>query len=212
MLSDYFAGASALATIKAPSAVAADGHSPGVDLAPFNGALAMLLSVANTAGTTPTMDVKLQQADDVDVVGAVSYSGTGNGTLTELWGGPDSVAENITVTFSSATDFAVAGSVTGAIGTGTVGTRFISPQLSFLAFAGTTAFVNTDAFTVTVSARSYADIAGATFTRATTGAGFQRLKIESDPLGRYLRAALDIGGTNNPAYTLGLALLGMKQS
>lgn len=209
---DYFAGESSLVTLKTPASVTADGYTPGVDILPYSGALCILLAALKTAGTNPTMDIKLQTASDSKLVGTVSYTGTGNGKLTEVVGGADTIAEDITVTFSSATAFAVAGSVTGAIGTGTVGTRFTSPQFSCLVFAGSTAFVNTDAFTVPMSARTYTDITGAAFTRVTTGAGFQRLKVESDGLGRYLRAALDIGGTSNPAYDIGLAMLALKQN
>jgi hypothetical protein len=155
--------------------------------------------------------VKLQTATDSNIVGTVTYSGTGNGKLTEVKGGADSVAENITVTFSSATAFAVSGSVTGSMGSGTVGTRFTCPQISFLVFAAATAFVNTDVFTVPMSARVYTDIPGAAFTGATTGAAFQRLNVETDGLGRYLRGAYTIGGTSTPAYTAGIAMLALKQ-
>lgn len=213
MKQDAFAGAATLVTIKAPASVTADGYTPGVDLRPYDGALCVLLSALKTAGTDPTMDVKLQTANDTNLVGTVTYAGTGNGKLTEVEGGPDTVEEDITVTFSSATAFAVAGLVSGAIGNGTVGTRFTSQQISFLVFAGSsTDFVNGDAFTVPMSAREYTDITDAAFTQVTTGAGFQRLKVESDGLGRYMRGALNIGGTESPAYTIGLAMLALKQN
>lgn len=76
-----------------------------------------------------------------------SFAGVGDGTISGLIGGSASVAETITVTFSSSTAFSVSGSVTGAIGTGVVGTPFTSSQVNFLITAGGTAFAAADAFT-----------------------------------------------------------------
>ena len=63
-------------------------------------------------------------------------------------GGPSSVAENITITATDATHFSVSGSVSGALGTATVGTPFTSGNINFTIAAGTTAFQAGDAFTV----------------------------------------------------------------
>src|SRR5262249_46058006 len=62
--------------------------------------------------------------------------GTGNGTISGLIGGSASVAEVITVTFTSSTAFDVAGSVSGAIGSGTGGTPFTSSEINFTIPAG----------------------------------------------------------------------------
>lgn len=70
-----------------------------------------------------------------------STGGTGNGTLRRLAASTGAVAENITVTFSSATDFTVSGSVSGSLGSGTVGTLF-NNKVRFIATAGTTAWAN----------------------------------------------------------------------
>jgi hypothetical protein len=78
-----------------------------------------------------------------------SFAGTGNGTIAAL-GGSASVAETITVTFSSATAFAVVGSVSGSLGAGTVGTAFASTKANLTITAGGTAFVSGDAFTFAV--------------------------------------------------------------
>jgi hypothetical protein len=80
-----------------------------------------------------------------------SFVGTGNGTISAVLGGSAGVAEIITVTFTSATAFGVVGSVSGSLGTGTVGTPFTSTKCSFLITAGGTAFVATDAFTFAVA-------------------------------------------------------------
>ncbi len=82
---------------------------------------------------------------------APSYVGTGNGPISGVIGGSASVAEVITITFTDATHFAVVGAVTGAIGTGVVGTPFVSTHINFTITAGGTAFIATDAFTVSMT-------------------------------------------------------------
>lgn len=73
-----------------------------------------------------------------------AYTGTGNGLITNLIGTSSSVVETITVTLSSSSAFAVSGSVTGSMGTGTVGTPFVHAKAHFTVVAGSTAWVNTD--------------------------------------------------------------------
>ncbi len=68
----------------------------------------------------------------------VTWTGTGNGTLSGLIGTASSVLETITVTWSNSTTFAVSGSVTGSMGSGTVGTPFAHAKLAFTATAGGT--------------------------------------------------------------------------
>lgn len=79
-----------------------------------------------------------------------SFVGTGDGTIDAL-GGSAGVAEVITVTFTTSTAFAVVGSISGAIGTGVVGTPFTSTKVNLTITAGGTAFVATDAFTFSVT-------------------------------------------------------------
>ena len=71
----------------------------------------------------------------------VSWTGTGNGTLSGLIGTGTSVQETITVTWTSATVFNVVGSVTGAMGSGTVGVLFSHARCTFTAVAGGTPWV-----------------------------------------------------------------------
>jgi len=78
---------------------------------------------------------------------AGSYVGTGDGTLSATLVPSGSVLETITVTATSATDFAVVGSVTGAMGTATVGVLFTCPQVELLIVDGVVAFVAGDLFT-----------------------------------------------------------------
>ena len=67
-----------------------------------------------------------------------AYAGTGDGTITELIGTATSVQETITITFTSSTAFGVVGSVTGSMGTGTVGTTFTHAKVTFKLVAGST--------------------------------------------------------------------------
>lgn len=210
MKEDYFAGGSTEQIIKTPASVTADGNTAGIDVKNFKGECMVIASILNTAGTTPTMDIKIQAANDGDVIDTVDYTGTGNGTLTEVEGGPDAVAETITITFSNATTAAVSGSISGSLGNATVGTKFTSPQINFMLTAGSTAFVNLDAFTVGVLARTYADVVAFTQVDDSPAGSIQRKTFNIDEIGRYLRANLDIAGTNSPAFSVGIALYGMQ--
>jgi hypothetical protein len=69
-----------------------------------------------------------------------SYSGAGTGTIDNLIGTASSVLETITVTFSSSAAFSVSGSVSGALGSGAVGTPFTSSVVNFTIVAGGTAW------------------------------------------------------------------------
>lgn len=75
------------------------------------------------------------------------YVGTGNGTITELIGTASTVNETITCTATNATHFAVVGSVSGALGTATVGTPFTCAVAEFTIVAGGTAWVASDTIT-----------------------------------------------------------------
>ena len=66
------------------------------------------------------------------------YTGAGNGILAGLIGTAASVVETITVTFSDAANFTVGGSVSGALGAGTVGNPFACAVCAFTAQAGGT--------------------------------------------------------------------------
>lgn len=81
-------------------------------------------------------------------------SGTGNGVLSRLFTGSGTVAETVTVTFSDATNFTVSGSVSGSLGSGTVGTLF-NNRVRFIATAGTTAWTNGATRTITVVRRGF---------------------------------------------------------
>jgi flagellar hook-associated protein 2 len=80
--------------------------------------------------------------------GTPAYSGTGDGTISNLTGGPSSVAETFTIAATDSTHFTVTGSVSGAIGTATVGTPFTSDQIGFTISQGGTDFQAGDTFTV----------------------------------------------------------------
>lgn len=77
-----------------------------------------------------------------------TYNVAGAGALLHINGTNTSVHETITVTFSSSTGFTVSGSVTGIIGSGTVGTRFVGSVVAFDTVAGFTSG-DTVVFTMT---------------------------------------------------------------
>ena len=199
-------GDSTLTTLQTPAAISADGNTAGVDCRNLIGQGALILTALNTAGTNPTLAVKLQGTQDANVVTSVTPgANTGNGTCTQVYGGPDAVAENITLTFSNATTAAVVGSVSGALGNATVGTLFSNANVEFLLTAGSAAWINGDTIVIVTTARTYADVAGGAFTGLTTGASIQKKAINFDQLPRYLRVNYDIGGTVSPAYTVAVA-------
>ena len=205
-----FASAAILTTLDAAT-VAANANSAGVDISSYQMECLVTLATANTAGTNPTLAVKLQDAQGGDIVTSVTPgANTGNGTCTQVYGGADTVAENITITFSNATTFAVSGSVTGAMAGGTVGTLYSNAQVEFMITAGSAAFINGDTFVIVTTARSYADVASGAFTGATTGAAAQKLAIDVNKLGKYLRLNYVIGGTVAPSYRVVSSLIGIK--
>lgn len=83
----------------------------------------------------------------------LTFSGVGTGRLTNYLGTATSVTETITVTATSATSFSVVGSVSGALGTATVGTPFTSSVIGFTITAGGTAFVAGDFFRLNTGAK-----------------------------------------------------------
>jgi hypothetical protein len=76
------------------------------------------------------------------------FTGTGTGDLTAYIGTSTSVAETFTITATSATNFTVVGSVTGALADATVGTPYTSAKIDFTLTAGGTAYVAGDVWTI----------------------------------------------------------------
>ena len=201
-------GDATLTNIQAPAAISADGNSAGIDARNLKGQGAIVLMARNTAGSTPTLALKLQGSPDTDAVTSVTPgSNTGTGNCFDVVAGPDAVAETITLTFSNATTAAVVGATSGALGNATVGQRFTSQYVAFDLFAGGTAFVNGDTIAIVTTARSYSDVDGGAFTGLTTGTSTQKRAINFDRCPRYLRMNYDIGGTSSPAYTLAVVAL-----
>ncbi len=91
------------------------------------------------------------------LIGAVTYAGTGDGTIDDLDSGVDGPAETWTITFTDATNFDVSGTVSGAQPAGVVGTNYtttgdtITSLLSFVIQAGATPFVAADVWTIPVT-------------------------------------------------------------
>jgi hypothetical protein len=103
----------------------------------------------------------------------ITWGGAGNGALTILRGSPSSVQETITVTWTSATAFNVTGSVTGSMGSGTVGAQFVHARVSFMAVAGGTPWANgsTAQFVMTPAWTALRSVAGSEYIWKAPGDG-----------------------------------------
>jgi phage tail sheath protein FI len=100
-------------------------------------------------------DVDLSDAPDtfisfgtpVVLAGSTLYNGIGNGTIATITATDSKVKpQTISILFTSATTFAVSGSVSGYIGAGVVGTPFASSKVNFTITAGVVPFVAGDAY------------------------------------------------------------------
>lgn len=203
-------GDSTLTTIQTPASISATGNSAGIDARSLKGQGCIFMSSRNTAGTNPTLELKLQGSQDVDRVTSVTPgSNTGTGNCFDVEAGPDAVAETITLTFSNATTAAVVGGTSGSLGNATVGQRFSKAQIAFDLVAGGAAFVNGDTIAIVTAARTYADVDGGGFTSLTSTASIQKRNIDFDRLPRFLRMNYTIGGTNSPAFTVAVAALSL---
>ncbi len=206
-----FASGSTATTLYTPAAITADSNSAGLDISGASCEAMVVLTGKSVAGTNPTLAVKLQHAQGGDIVTSVTPgSNTGNGTCTQVYGSADTVAEDITVTIGADTStFTVSGSITGAMAAGTVGTLYSNAQVEFMVTAGSTGFAQNDTFVIVTTARTYADVSGGGFTGLTTAGSVQRIAINTDKLGKYLRLNFDIGGTNSPQFIVGAGIFWM---
>ena len=76
------------------------------------------------------------------------FTGTGTGDLIDYLGTVDSVAETFTLTATSATNFTVVGSVSGALADATVDTPYTSAVIDFEITSGGTAYIAGDVWTI----------------------------------------------------------------
>lgn len=97
----------------------------------------------------------------------------GNGTVTGLAATGATVAQTITLTATSATQFSVTGSVSGNLGTATVGVPFTSPQLDFTINAGSTAFAAGDTITIPTTPLTLGNVTAIPITGFADGAANQ---------------------------------------
>jgi flagellar hook protein FlgE len=102
--------------------------------------------------------------------GAAAYAGTGNGTITGVAAGATAVPETITIAAIDPTHFSVTGSVSGNLGTATVGTPFTSGPIDFTLNAGGTAFVAGDTFTVPMTGGTLGNVTAIPITGFADGA------------------------------------------
>ena len=127
-----------------------------------------------SAGTPPyAAGDTFTVATTATTIATPTYTEPGHGTMTAVNAGAASVAETITMTAIDATHFSVSGSVSGALGTATVGTAFTSGQIGFTIAAGSTAFAAGDAFTVATGPGTLATIPPISIANLADGAGNQ---------------------------------------
>ena len=84
----------------------------------------------------------------VEQPGSRTFTGTGTGVLGTVLSAAVVPPQGLTITFLSPSVFEVAGSVAGAVGTGTVGTSFTSDLASFIITPGAVAFTPGSTFTL----------------------------------------------------------------
>jgi flagellar hook protein FlgE len=108
-------------------------------------------------------------------VGTPTYGAmnVGNGTVTGLAPTAATVPQTITLTATSATQFTVVGSVSGALGSATVGTPFTSSQVDLTVNAGMTAFAAGDTVTVPTTALTLGNLDSIPITNLADGASNQ---------------------------------------
>jgi len=144
---------------------------PSSDLNPVNGAA----QTGILSSGTLTFDGNGNLIGDVGGAGTPTYGAknVGNGTITGLGATGATVAQTITLTATSATQFSVVGSVSGNLGTATVGEAFTSPQLDFTLNAGSTAFAAGDTVTIPTTALTLGNVPAIAITGFADGASNQ---------------------------------------
>lgn len=107
-----------------------------------------------TATATDFADLMLRIRDFLTAQGHAhgkAFTGTGNGNLTAYAGTATSVAETWTLTATTATNFTVSGSVTGAASAATVGSAYSIGRIGFTITAGATAYIAGDIWRIQTS-------------------------------------------------------------
>lgn len=84
---------------------------------------------------------------DIAYEGVAALTNTGNGKLTSLVPDVNAVNEEITIVFTSATEYTVS-NIAGAYGSGIVGIPYDDSRINFTITAGSTAFVPGDSFSI----------------------------------------------------------------
>lgn len=106
MFTQDIKGATERATVLKSSAIAVTTNGPAVDLRPYRGNVALIFNIAAaTAGTDPTMDVKIQESDTsggtyTDVAGQTLTQVTDEDSLQALSLDPDTVKPFIRAVFT----------------------------------------------------------------------------------------------------------------
>lgn len=113
-----------------------------------------------TAGSTPFESGDAFQFA-VDYQATAGSGNVGNGKVVSLMTDTLAVAEQWTITFTTATSFQVVGTVSGTTGAGVVGSPYDNNRINFTVLTGSTPFAAGDTFTVTASLVTVVDPLGA---------------------------------------------------
>jgi hypothetical protein len=206
---DYFASLDPV-VLKAPAACATSAVAYK-SIEDLSGTGLLVLSMFNTAGTTPTCDAVLQATIDIVGVNAFTQTGTGTGRITDVEPGPAAVHETFTLHLQEdPTTFSVVGTVSGTLTAGVVGTKYVCDQVSFTVIAGGVAFVHTDAITFHIIQDQHYDTIK-TFDQVTDTKVTEHLAINFDELGKYIRLSYTVDGTDSPAYDIGAQIFAFKR-
>jgi flagellar hook protein FlgE len=174
-----------------------------------------LTSVGGVAPTgvvssgTLTFNGSGQLIGDAGGVGTPSYAGTntGNGTVTDLGATSATTNETITLTATSATTFSVVGSVSGNLGTATVGTAFSSGPINFTINQGSADFAVGDKITIPTTPLTLSNVTNIPITGFADGASNQtfnwNLLSGGTPTITQDAAASSTSGTNQDGVSSG---------
>lgn len=116
-------------------------------------AVLTVVAGGQTATVTVTVALPVVVTPPGGAVAAPAVAGSANVGNAAIVATPTAtaVAETITILFTDPNDFTVTGSVSGSLGTGTVGTPFTSSVIGFTLTAGSTANVSGDSYTIAVT-------------------------------------------------------------
>lgn len=178
---------------------------PPADLNAVNG----VAPTGTLSSGTLTFDGNGNLIGDGGGTGTPTYGATnvGNGTVSGLGVSSATGAQTFTLTATSATQFSVVGSVSGNLGTATVGVPFTSGDLNFTINAGSTAFAAGDTISVPTTALTMSNVTNIPISGFADGASNQtfnwNLLSGTSPLLTQVAATSSTTATNQDGSSSG---------